>query len=61
MADRKKLRATLENIFAEVRLRRQESCRQGKGGGREEVAESESGIKRSWYDGTESGDERVGG
>ena len=49
MTPRKNLSATLEDILAAERARRQESGRRGNGGGVGEVSESDSGIKVTWY------------
>ena len=56
----KNLSETLEDILETSRERRWESRRRGKGGGGSEVEESDSGIKGPWYDGTDTGDARVG-
>ena len=59
-AARKHLIETLEDILEVARARCWESGRCGKGGGGREVAESDVGSDRSWYYGTEIGDNRVG-
>ena len=53
------LRAALEDILAEARVRRREAGRRGKGGIQEEI--SESGSKGCRYDGTKTGDAWVCG
>ena len=55
-AARKQLSATLKDILAEARARRQESSRHKEGRGGEEVADFDSGIEGPWYAGTETGD-----
>ena len=57
---RKQLSATLEEILAAVRARHWESIRSGEGGGGREVVESDTGSDGPWYDGTETGEARVG-
>ena len=52
MEPRKKLRATLEDILAAARARQRECGRCGKGRGKEELYEYESGREGSWYSGT---------
>ena len=50
------LSATLKDILAEAKARRQESSRHKEGRGGEEVADFDSGIEGPWYAGTETGD-----
>ena len=59
-AARKQLSATLEEILEEARARCWEFRRNGEDGGCREVAESDAGRYGPQYDGTETGDARLG-
>ena len=59
-ADQKHLSATLEEILVEAMAQRWGSRRRGKGGGGREVAEADAGRYGPQYDGTETGDARLG-